>query len=106
MPAEDGVFGSTLLPSGSGLWMGLRGWATEVIVSESTWQLCSNLFRSHCLVLSDLCDMCFWQDRGEGLVALKFGDLGEGASGALLGEQVDRLGVLWSLGESCGSCIC
>lgn len=77
-----GCLGLLSSPSGSGLWTGLRGWATEVIVFESIWQLCPNLFHSHCLVLSDLCCMCFWQDRREGLVALKFGVLGEGASGS------------------------
>lgn len=41
-----------------------------------------------------------------GLVALGLGVLGEGASGALLGEQADKLSVLWSLGESCGNHIC
>lgn len=72
----------------------------KVIVFKSTWQLCPNSFHSHCLVLSDLGCMCFWEGRREGLVALKFGVLGEGALSALLGEQVDRLCVLWSLGES------
>lgn len=44
--------------------------------------------------------------RWGGLVALKFGVLGEGSWGALPGEQVGRLGVLWGLGEPCGSCLC
>lgn len=53
-----------------------------------------------------LCQCVLLQGRWGCLVVLKFEVLGEGALGALLGEPVDRPGVLWSLGESCSSCIC
>lgn len=43
---------------------------------------------------------------GGRLMVIKFGGLGEGAVGVLLGEHVEGLSVLWSPGESCGSCIC
>lgn len=67
-----------------------------------------SLFLSHPLALSDFGCMYLWQGRTRSgdLVAFQFGVLGEGAWHALLGEKVDRLGVLWSLGESCGNCIC
>lgn len=74
----------------------------EAIISQRTWQLCPACsFFS--LAISNFVSMCFRQGRWGYLVALKFGVLGEGALGALLEEPADRLGVLWSLGESCSS---